>query len=70
MNDKRKLTGLLRKIDTSSKVDDNGRELHNITVKIELLKDDGGQENIRAIAENLNKIIGVEFEAVQKRAVL
>lgn len=67
---KKQLIGVLKKIDTTSKVDDNGMEIHTVTTKIELVKDDGGRENVQDIANNLNKIIRVDFDSVQMKANL
>ena len=61
---KKQIIGTLKKIDTTSKVDDNGREIHTVTTKIELIEK-GGRDNIQDIAKSLNKPIRIDFEAVQ-----
>lgn len=65
MSTKKQLIGTLKKIDTTSKVDENSnREIHTITVKIELI-DGKGREHIQEIANALNKPIRLDFDAVQ-----
>lgn len=61
---KNQIIGTLKNITTTSKVDDNGREIHTVTTKVELIEK-GGRENIHDIAKQLNKPIRLDFDAVQ-----
>lgn len=58
------LIGTLKKVVTTSKVDDNGRQIHTVTTQIELIEN-GGIENIHDIAQELNKPMRLDFDAVQ-----
>ena len=65
---KKQIIGTLKKIVTTSKVDDaSGREIHTITTKIELIENEG-MENIQEITNNLNKPVRIDFESVQLQA--
>ena len=64
MNEKKQIVGILKKIDTSSKVDNNGRGVHTITTKIEFIENEGF-DNVKDITKNLNKPMRVDFEPVQ-----
>lgn len=64
MNEKKQLIGTLKKIDTTSKVDDNGREIHTVTTKVELIEKEG-RDHIQDIAKSLNKPIRIDFDPVQ-----
>lgn len=68
MNEKKQIIGTLKKIDTTSKVDDNGREIHTITTKLELIEKEG-LENVQDITKSLNKPIRVDFEQVQLQLI-
>lgn len=62
---KQQLIGTLKKVDTTSKVDESSsREIHTVTVKIELI-DGKGREHVQDIANSLNKPIRLDFDAVQ-----
>lgn len=61
---KNQIIGTLKNLVVSSKVDDSGRTINTVAVKIELL-DKGGMENIHDIAKSLNKPIRLDFDAVQ-----
>ena len=61
---KHQIIGTLKKIDTTSKVDDNGREIHTVTTKIELIENKG-RDSIQEVAKSLNKPIRLDFDAVQ-----
>ena len=65
---KKQIIGTLKKIDTTSKVDDNGREIHTITTKIELIENQG-LNNVQDITKCLNKPIRVDFEQVQLQLI-
>ena len=62
--EKHQIIGTLKKLVATSKVDDNGREIHTVTTQVELI-DKGGRENIHNIAKSLNKPIRLDFDAVQ-----
>lgn len=63
--EKKQLIGTLKKIDTTSKVDDtSGREIHTVAVKIELIEGKG-REHVQDIANALNKPIRLDFDEVQ-----
>lgn len=64
MSKKQQIIGTLKQVVTTSKVDDNGRQIHTVTTKIELI-DNKGQETISEIAKNLNMPIRLDFDAVQ-----
>lgn len=64
MSQKNQIIGTLKQIVATSKVDDNGREIHTVTTKVELIEK-GGRENIHDIAKSLNKPIRLDFDAVQ-----
>ena len=67
---KKQLIGTLKKIATTSKVDEaSGREVHTITAKIELIESEG-MESVQGIRENLNKPIRIDFDTVQLQAGL
>lgn len=61
---KKQIIGTLKQVVGTSKVDDNGREIHTVTVKVELIEK-GGRDNIHEVAKSLNKPIRIDFEAVQ-----
>ena len=62
---KKQIIGTLKKIDTTSKVDEStGREIHTVTTKIELIENKG-RDSIQEIAKSLNKPIRIDFEAIQ-----
>lgn len=61
---KQQLIGTLKKIDTTSKVDENNREAHVVTVRLELIENEG-REHIHDIAQHLGKPMRVDFDAVQ-----
>ena len=61
---KQQIIGTLKKLTTTSKVDDNNREIHTVTTQIELI-DNKGRDNIQEIAKSLNKPIRLDFDAVQ-----
>lgn len=59
------IIGTLKKIDTTSKVDDgSNREVHTVTVKLELIEKEG-RDAVQEIVKNLNKPIRVDFDPVQ-----
>ena len=60
----KQIIGTLTQITTTSKVDDNGREIHTIVTKVELIENKG-RDNIQEIAKSLNKPIRIDFDAVQ-----
>ena len=62
---KNQIIGILKNLQVTSKVDDNGREIHTVMTKVELLDNKGGKENIHDIANQLNKPIRLDFDAVQ-----
>lgn len=63
--DKKQLIGTLKKIDTTSKVDESSnREIHTVAVKIELINGEG-REHVQEIADSLNQPIRLDFDAVQ-----
>ena len=64
MSTKQQLIGTLKNVSTVSKVDDNGREIHTVAVKIELIEGKG-KEHVQDIANSLNKPIRLDFDAVQ-----
>jgi hypothetical protein len=61
---KHQLIGTLKQVQTVSKVDDRGREIHTVSAKIELIENKGRDE-MQEIAKQLNKPIRLDFDAVQ-----
>ena len=60
----KRVIGTLKKLDSTSKVDDNGRSIHTIGFKLEII-DGQGMENIEEITRQLNKPMRVDFDIVQ-----
>lgn len=58
------IIGTLKQVSTVSKVDDNGRQIHTVTTKVELIENKG-VESLQEIAKTLNKPIRIDFDAVQ-----
>jgi hypothetical protein len=64
MNDKQDFARTLKQLNVKSKVDENNREVHQVTCVIELL-DNKDRSKLHHIAKHLAKPIRVEFDPVQ-----
>lgn len=65
----RQVIGTLKKLQATSKVDDQDRTIHTLEVKLELIEDDeGGIKHIPKIRDDMNKPIRLDFDPVQLKA--
>ena len=65
----RQVIGNLKKLQVTSKVDDQDRTIHTVEVKLELIGDaDGGIKHIPKIREDVNKPIRLDFDPIQLKA--
>lgn len=58
------IIGTLKKVDTKSKVGDDGHSYHNITLGLEITD---GVEKIQEIVESLKEIVSVKLENRQPK---